>query len=1004
LSIEPRPPLRPLQVLLDALDRETDPYRQAWRLIFAFEWAVKWATAVSVGDLLDRRTIPTSLRRTFVRAFAQPSLGQWIQVHRDTLDVHGEDRPWRAWDRVLPLEDRHQIVRLRNIYAHGAFETDATNRANVARYGPVLEELLDSPLYHRVGLTVVGPAGVHHLGGPVPPEASVPARAGSYAWVPDADACIDLWPVAAYLDEDVGARSAMYFFNALRGLAVEQQNYDLPHRLRSPALHPRLLDRVPLDDWRTALRSDLDPFAALTETLAASLVGRDRDWQQLTAAVTRPGTETILLGPPGQGKSALVAAVVRRLREDAAGQVAVLDVFLRRGDATARPDRVLRSWVRRLEDLLGAPPSRSETEDALSDRFLELRTAWPDKDGRTLAIVVDAVDESLGVLEHLPRPSRGVSLLWSSRPVDAALATIDRRGATAEAVNLGPLADTDVRAILFGGVDSLDPRLDRSYVAAVRHRSRGNPLFVQALAEELFHDQDRIGDIDRLPVQVGGLFRDAVHRVTDGGRDDERVDALHLLAVAADRLTVREIAALLGRRASRIDAVVRACHELLTRDGDGRFGLYHDELRTWLSRAHVDEIEELRDRLADAALDPIRTRGADGYLVRHGLTHVLSRADDRPELLTAMVGYLGDPERLTVRLQHQSAYELLDDVARLHARTIDDHPDADRLVDAVVTLIANGRLLPSGPAQQDTVTAALMYRSDARFADRLLEHAADAAGGVPELDRRSYRGLLGDRLRRRGSPQDLERGRQLLEELRAEADDSHEGRNLRSRATYSIAYIDYLRGDVAEAIDGMRQAVAEASAADDEIGRWIAMCVGGQFRYLDGIDGAATFRTTLADARTLFASEAHRDRGAARWVTNVAAHLFEVAYDLDDAEQAAIHLEELEESPWETGAGPGALASPRLARLALLRGDPKPVLEVLPARIATARLPDGHPGYRENLARDHLDLGRALDRAGRTEEAIKVWRQGLRCDGTGAAWVWRPRLEAALDQSGGPPG
>ena len=999
MSTDASAPLQPLAALLEAFGREEDPYRRVWRLIFTFEWAVKWATALSVGDLLDRATIPPSLRGIFVRGFAHPSLGQWIQLYRETLRVHDDDRPWKAWDRILPIEHKHRIVQLRNTYAHGAFENDATNRDNVARYTPVLEELLASPMFHRVGLTVVGHDGARHLGGPRAPEVAVPDRPGSYAWVPDLAACVNLWPVTGYLDEEVGAHPVLYFFNALRGVTVEKQNYDLPHRLRSPELHPRLLDRLPLDEWREALRSDLDPFGAWTEAQASALVGRDRIREELVAAATQPGTERIVWGPPGQGKTALLAAVAHQLRQEYSAQVAILDVFLQRGDAAARPDRVLGSLVRRLETYLGLPGSGVETEEALSDRFLELRNRWPAQQDRTLAVLVDAVDESLPVLEHLPRPSPGVSVLWSSRPVDAALTAADRR-ATAEAVQqLGPLADADVRGILFRGVDSLDPRLDRRYVATVRQRSRGNPLFVQALAEELFHDADRIGDVERLPHQVGGVFRDAFDRITDGGRDEDVVDVLHLLATAADRLTLREIAGLLGRRASRTDAVLRSCHELLTCDADGRFGLYHDELRSWLCAAHADEVDELRDRLAGHALDPSEVPPATGYLVRHGVEHIVERADARPALLAAIIERLSSPSALASRLRHETAYELLDDVARLHAHAIDALPTADRLVDATVSVIAEGQLTPSGPGQQDTVTAALMYRSDGRFADRLLERAVDPAAGIPVDDRRHFRGLLGDRLRRRGSPADLERGRALLEEVRAEADASHQGRNLRSRATYSIAYIDHLRGDVDRAMEGMARAVSDAAAADDEIGRWIALCVSGQFRYLAGVDSAATFRSTLAATGDHFAQEANRDRGAARWVTNVAAHLFEVAYDLGDADQAAIHLEEIEVSPWEAGTGPVALSSPRPARLALLQGDPRPALEVFPPRIAAAALPDGSPGYRENLARDHLDLGRALALAGRTEEAVEAWQQGLRCQ-VGAAWVWRPRLQAALASSG----
>ncbi len=1001
--------LEPLQRLRSEQVAETDPYRRAWRLIDIMEWLVKWETSIVIGDLLDRFSVPADLRIPLARSLSRPSLGHWVRYLQLALAHDPPERPFRAWDRVLDLERRHQLVSFRNSYAHGAVERDDQALARCARYEPVVEELLATPFVQRVGLHVVTTDGHRALGGPQPEAPEVgETRPGTYAWIADLGLLVWLWPLAGFLTDRDTQRAGLYFHNAVRANRIEALNYDLPDQVRRPDLLAPFRGRVPLEEWRAQDAPELDPNRLRIIELIDGLVGRDAHIERLFQRIVDGATEQVVLGPPGQGKSALVAAVIERLRDLNDAGIVVIDVFLRRGDGSSTEVPVLRSMVTRVGRLLGRSTEPASTSVELAEQLRTLLVRWSTEADRTLLLVVDGLDERPDLLAWLPTPGGNVRLLWSARPTGEVLACVTDRGVPASSRwHLDPLDTDAVRAVLYRAVDKLDPRLSEHFVAAVRRRSQGNPLFLTALSDLLYERRELIGQVDLLPTRIAELFAEAVDRATEQGRETLTLDMLHLLAVAEERLSARALADLLDANMPQVRGALTRLGELLQAEPpDGRapdYGLYHDALRSWLAEADPEALLDQHQGLARAAQHPERSRAARHYLVAHGITHLehLLAADPHSAavVIPPAIDGLADPETIRWRATITSDVEIVADLARLYGLAIDhDIERPDQLVEAGLTAIreraatATTAASTADPALEPGVLHdALIYRGDQRFTAALFDHIDSTATGDDVVDI-ELRVMLAGRLRRVGDEQSRIRARVLLDGTPPPADP--EGHRIAARAAYEQAYLDHLEDDPQAAISGMHRSEQLASRAEHETGRWVACCVAAQFRYHAGELDVHDYDRLLIDAATYFDGADPADTTASRWVTNVAAHRFDLALDRGDLDLAQRLLVMLDEHPWVRDTGRHDVLEVRRRRLALAEGRGNEVLEEI--RREVTRSEQARP-VREGRARDLLDLARAEAAAGAHDQASSTAKDALNSPPGCATWPWRRPLRNLAD-------
>lgn len=693
----------PLYVLLKQIDDEAHPFRQIHRLIDAVEWVVKWHMSLTLSELLDQHAVPDSLKLLLANELRKPSLGLWYRFFDESLQALEDPMlPWRSWERLRGLEAKHELVNLRNRYAHGATPQDATCQADVDHYRPLLRTLIHTPLCTNIGLAIHTPDARLVLQGnqrievdlDIPPGHAVallPLRPGSdsefnagLAWTERAQ--IDLWPLGLSSSlsgadsndkpvSSIGRSTGFFYFNALKNKSVEQLNYEVPVHKRDAELFDPFYAHLPLDQWKRELSSSR-PFQDHVEALTEDFVGRHEVCKQLHEfAVDRSGTR-LVLGPPGVGKSALMARTLRTLQSDWMSNEQPFDekrppkviaYFIRRGDRD-RPVPFLRHLCKCLDALYGLrrrplPDEPAALREQLSDRMQAVEEQSDSAPPERLLIVIDGLDEAPHLARYIPEARPWLAVLVSSRETADAQSFAMRRNASKQTVP--PLSRSDIRALLYQTVDKYHPGLTDAYVRTIAERSEGNPLYLKLLMEQLFQGQAQVGEVEDLPQRFGTLYEETLRRVTDHGNKALTEEVLLLLAQVREPVSAAAIADLLSVRPSRARSAVQESMELLacitenegTEDeGPERYMLFHETLRAWLSDLHgayAASSEHMTHELADACASWERhsAHGARGYVLRHAAAH-LHDAEDT-ERLWAL---LNDSSYRSAQLAHTRRY------------------------------------------------------------------------------------------------------------------------------------------------------------------------------------------------------------------------------------------------------------------------------------------------------------------------------------------------------------
>lgn len=341
------------------------------------------------------------------------------------------------------------------------------------------------------------------------------------------------------------------------GEAVRDQLWDaLAAELDLSAAPPHAHDTFEAD------RAAQDLFVESRRRIYA---GRDELNRRLLAHVDGDDRRLLaLLGPPGQGKSAVLARLCGELAEHRPD----VDVIAHFVGGSARSTRLSDVLRRLLHDLCtmagedGAVPLPEELRDLIAAFHAALARA----DRRTV-IIIDGLDQledadQARELTWLPKqPPAPVRLLLSAVRVPGGEASdlLQRLMALApDQVEVGPLTD-DERAEIIERVPSLSAKtLDRAQRRRLLDNpATRNPLFLQVALEELrgFGSFELLAQRIRAfprpgpevddPVAV--LFAQVIDRLeADFGRTLVRT-ALRLLACARRGLSERELFQLLSR-------------------------------------------------------------------------------------------------------------------------------------------------------------------------------------------------------------------------------------------------------------------------------------------------------------------------------------------------------------------------------------------------------------------------------------------------------------------------
>lgn len=659
---------QPLAAALDELDQESQPFRRIHRLIDALEVFVKLHTVVLVSDYFQRPEVSDALRRLLGAGLRKPSLGIWWQFARD-IAAHMEESGMAPLDPALArsglpkgllfrlLEDTDNFIAFRNRYAHGATPPDAACTADLAKYEPRLRTAIGKAAYlsDAAWFFATADGSVESLGGPPPPAAATAPVGQIHLAAAPGTAPLSLHPLLVR-HPDTGD---IYFYNDLRNKAAAFLNYAACAHWRNRLLRDALLERYPIDEWRALAP---DEFRQRIEELTETFEGRREEIRDLLAFVRRkpPGIR-LYWGPPGAGKSALLARALQILRWPAdlrqregyeapdSGDLTlhVLEFFIWRGQReTTAIEYLLKNLSERFEQrfrtgLQADCPTLTDQVRLFRQR-LEKAAAGLRPDER-LILFIDGLDEAAensGFLENLPRHvPAGVKLIYASRPQSSVQSLVyevlDRE--QRDDRHLQGLTAGDIRALLYDHVSKY--RIPAGYVERLAGRSAGNPLFAKLICLGLETGDYRLDDPAGLPGKLEDIYANLCQRL-------RALPGAHrlllLFAEARDFLSPALAADILGPDVGPLEAtLLPACAEILSvREAPHkvpRYQLFHESLREFLRARYPDDARDLRATLAAfCAKWPSHRGETEHYAVLHlgpHLDHARrdALADARPD-------------------------------------------------------------------------------------------------------------------------------------------------------------------------------------------------------------------------------------------------------------------------------------------------------------------------------------------------------------------------------------
>lgn len=421
-----------------------------------------------------------------------------------------------------------------------------------------------------------------------------------------------------------------------------------------------------------------------------TFAGREALLQQAASWIDRQteGGYLLLLGPPGQGKSALMAELARR---EAQRHPCLLHMVKSHRNPLKFIPSLLSQAARFLQARFGAAAYQGDADD-LRNALVSSLEAVRERAG-AVVWVLDALDELEASAERLtflpPTLPAGVRVVLSCRPDIPLVQALRARLRQLEEWPLPALSEDDLQPVLVqrlgaGVVASLEGRIDWR---ALFHRLQGNPLFLQRALDRITRalaanaeDASAI-DLAALPASLEAVFQDICNEVaertgtrpaTEEGRQKARL--LQILSLAREPLGLEQLAEILaadGRPLGLEDCRDRLFEmsQYLLEVGDNRFKPWHQGLSD-----HVRDkvLGEPGCRQLEAVFCTWLRRPADRqglYGLRHRVSHMLAAG-----VLDELAGLLLELSFLEARAEAGLAYELAVDFADALRCLPPDHP------------------------------------------------------------------------------------------------------------------------------------------------------------------------------------------------------------------------------------------------------------------------------------------------------------------------------------------
>ncbi|MDP9793208.1 DNA-binding CsgD family transcriptional regulator [Catenuloplanes nepalensis] len=510
-----------------------------------------------------------------------------------------------------------------------------------------------------------------------------------------------------------------------------------------------------------------------------SLVGRATEIAVLTEALARAragqGGGLLLLGDPGVGKSALLAAAAERAGRTGARVLSCTGTPSERD----RPFAALRRLLAPLHDEIGEMPPRArqalltalgdgeDTGPGVIPQHVGLATLQLLTDAAQWAPLVVTVDDAhwldlatCRVLAFVARRLADDPVLLIAAARDDDLAGNPLTESQTRVVPVNPLNDRDAAAL----IDAQAPHLPPLVREHLRGLAEGNPLALIELPLVVRDERD-VTATPTLPLtdRLARSFGDRVAGLPPATR------VLLLVIAVDDESTAAEALAAAGVLAGgpvTLDDLAPAESAGLIRDTDGRLGFRHPLMRAAVERsadpelrraAHAalagtvrDDVRGLWHRAAAlpgpdesvaASLERLAERSVrrgTGFAVATALERAAQLSPDpadavRREVAAIRVAGLGGTRSLTRFITEYADSPLIDPITRCLLRHLHDAMSGERwsgragLIEMAEVVLAHGAGHPAEAVHLMESRCTLAWWSDLDTADRaLLVRAAES--------------------------------------------------------------------------------------------------------------------------------------------------------------------------------------------------------------------------------------------------------------------------------------
>lgn len=650
--------------------------------------------------------------------------------------------------------------------------------------------------------------------------------------------------------------------------------------------------------------------------------------------------------------------------------------------------------------------------------------------GKTLILLIDALDqlvnnENLSWLpEYLPSHLRLVITSLKGHYLDNLKSMYKT-----QPYYMPALSNQEGEAVLIKWLDSEQrslSTLQRSYVLDL-FQHVGTPLYLRLAFDEARRWSSTC--IPKLAKDVNGIIREFIDNLSQISHHNVLVVERSLAYLCAGRygMTEKELLEVLSNDPQVMRAVKNEFHQLNIHNKLPVvvWARLRAELKPYLMTRNLQDMEVLcffHRQIQEVAERKLKNNS-------HHL-HLATYFDNQPLKLGVQIkfynqrklvelpyqllqaGKLGrllqvmDQEFITAKINSGMGFECLDEISQTYHRIINQQATNLKPESLVFSLL--GALVALDNVDSDVLSvedvhANFIYRKDLRFYKAFLKTGAENmwlksstgrhAINIQFCYQHAFMARHGNMLRR---DNDLKGATEIIQKVLSQLNNTPQPDPAEcSRIEYDLGYINYLRGQYCEAANWLEISANRGDDNGNKIGGSISRCIEFRVRWLAGSISKSDYTKQLNKALQIFQDESERNPTAKRWIMNVWAHKFEIAYRCNvwcDAEEAFKHIEQ---DLWlKAEGGPKALL-PYQARLAFLKDHPAPAVSYWTEYLAQRDI--NAESNREAAARDYYDFGIALRQAGDEAEAKNIWKQALAFPSEPGNHYWHVAINKALN-------